>query len=286
MIKTILLQVRGDETDAECFAAALPIARMFGAHIEALHVRPDPAEIAMTMSTEGAGGVLLQGLMDDVSRDADKAELAARAAFADLCAKESVKLGKAHSKGLAAEWVVAVGDEGRCMTTYGMTADLILGSRGIPGHDATARSTLETVLLDSGRPLLIPGTLPASNKFAERIAIAWKATPQAARAVAGAMPLLKRAEQVLVLIVDEGKGHGDDSDRLACYLERHGIKPRIERLHAGPLGPAETMLSIAGATAELLVMGGYGHTRLRERLFGGFTERALSDAQLPVLVSH
>lgn len=286
MIKTILLQIKGDETDATCFATALPIARTFGAHVEALHVRPDPAEIAMTMSTEGAGGVLLQGLIDDVSHDADKAELAARSAFADLCIRAGLKLGGPHSKGLSAEWLVGIGDEARCMTGYGLTVDLILAHRGTPGRDATARSTLEAVLLESGRPLLIPGTRPVSNKFAERIAIAWKPTPQAARAVAGAMPLLKRAEQVVVLAVDEDKGRGDESDRLVSYLGRHGIKARIERLPPGPDGAAETMLSIASATSELLVMGGYGHTRLREWAFGGFTEHVLGGAPLSVLMAH
>lgn len=289
MIKTILMPATGNETDAACFAAALPIVRTFAAHIDALHVRIDPIEVAMTMSTEGAGGVLLQGIIDDLSRDADAGEAKARSQFADLCGKESLMLGAAPASADAkpsAGWHVETGQEARWMAAYGMTADLILAPRGAPGQDAAARSTLEALLLETGRPLLISGASPALPRLAERVAIAWKATPQASRAVAGAMPFLGCAKEIVVLTVEEEAGRRDDAERLVAYLGWHGISALVERLSPGPDGAAETMLAAATARAELLVMGGYGHTRLREWVFGGFTQRVLSEAPLPVLIAH
>jgi len=289
MIKTILVPVSGNETDAACFAAALPLARAFAAHIDALHVRVDPLEIAMTMSTEGAGGLLLQGIIDDLTRDANANEAKARSRFADLCAKETIPLGKTPASASAkpsAEWHVETGQEARWMAAYGMTADLVLAPRGVAGQDAVARSTLEALLLETGRPLLIPGSAPSSPRLAARIAIAWKATPQASRAVACAMPLLTRAKEVVVLTVEEEEGRRDDANRLVAYFGWHGIAATIERLSPGPHGAAETMLAGAATRAELLVMGGYGHTRLREWVFGGFTQRVLNDAPLPVLIAH
>lgn len=289
MIKTILVPVSGNEMDAVGLAAALPIARTFSAHIDALHVRNDPIEVAMAMSTEGAGGVLLQGIIDDLTRDADANEAAARSKFADFCAKEALALGATPADTGAkpsADWHVETGQEARWMTSYGMTADLVVAPRGIPGRDATARSTLEALLLETGRSLLIPSNSGALTRPAERIAIAWKATPQASRAVAGAMPFLTRAKEVVVLTVEEELGRRDDAERLSAYLGWHGITAVIERLSAGPDGAAETMLAAATARAELLVMGGYGHTRLREWVFGGFTQRVLTEAPLPVLMAH
>jgi nucleotide-binding universal stress UspA family protein len=289
MMKSILVPVSGNETDTACFAAALPLARAFAAHIDALHVRVDPLEVAMTMSTEGAGGVLLQGIIDDLTRDADANEMKARSRFADLCSKEVVPLGTTPptaSTKPSAGWHVETGQEARWMAAYGVTADLVVAPRGVAGQDAIARSTLEALLLETGRPLLIPGGAPASPKLAERVAIAWKPTPQASRAVACAMPLLTRAKEVVVLTVEEEEGRRDDTDRLVAYFGWHGIAATIERLAPGPHGAAETMLAGAVARAELLVMGGYGHTRLREWVFGGFTQRVLNDAPLPVLIAH
>jgi nucleotide-binding universal stress UspA family protein len=289
MIKTILVPVSGNAIDAECLAAALPLARAFAAHIDALHVRTDPIEVAVTMSTEGAGGVLLQGIIDDLVRDADANEAKARSMFGDLCTKEAVLLG-ATPAGAAtkpsAEWHVETGQQTRWMAAYGMTADLVVASRGVAGEDATARSMLEALLLEIGRPLLIPARTPVSPTFAERVAIAWKATPQASRAVACAMPFLTRAKEVVVLTVEEEEGRRDDAERLVAYFGWHGIAATVERLSPGPHGAAETMLAAATARSELLVMGGYGHSRLREWVFGGFTQRVLNDAPLPVLIVH
>jgi nucleotide-binding universal stress UspA family protein len=172
------------------------------------------------------------------------------------------------------------------MTSYGMTCDLIVAARGIPGDDAVARSMLETLLLETGRPLLIPGRADGSPPSAERIAIAWKPTPQAARAVACAMPFLGHAKDVIVLTVEEEEGARDEAERLLAYLAWHGVKAAAERVAPGPDGAAETMLATAGAAADLLVMGGFGHTRLREWVFGGFTQRVLAEAPLPVLIAH
>jgi nucleotide-binding universal stress UspA family protein len=167
-----------------------------------------------------------------------------------------------------------------------MTADLIVASRGQPGADADARSTLEAALLETGRPLLIPA---ASRRFTaepERVAIAWKPTPQAARAVTAALPFLARAKTVNVLTVEEEAVPRDDTGRLVEYLEWHGIKPSVKRLGDGAhRGPAALVAAVSDGYG-LLVMGGYGHARLREWAFGGFTQQILGDAPVPVLIAH
>ena len=132
--------------------------------------------------------------------------------------------------------------------------------------------------------MLIPGAAAPSADFAEWVAIAWKPTPQTARAVAFALPFLAGAKEVAVMTVEEGGGH-DDAKPLIDYLAWHGIKSAAERLT--PEGDAAAaLLAAASARAGLLVMGGYGHSRLREWVFGGFTRRVLDDASMPVLMAH
>jgi nucleotide-binding universal stress UspA family protein len=288
MIKTILVPVAGDERDAACFATAFSVARILGVHVTALHVRVDPAEVAMTMSTEGAGGLLLEGIIDGITRDADEREKRARSGFDAFCAREALATSASPEAGAkpSAELHVETGAEARWMAAYGMTADLIIASRGGRGNSEVARSALETLLLETGRPLLIPGDTSAPPAPAERVAIAWKPVPQAARAVSYAMPFLVRAKEVAVLTVEEDGIGSDDAKRLVSYLAWHGINAAAQQLELGPDGAAATLLGAAAAGSQMLVMGGYGHTRLREWVFGGFTKHALSEAPLAVLMAH
>jgi nucleotide-binding universal stress UspA family protein len=290
MIKTILAPATGNSGDAATFATALAIARPFAAHIDALHVRLGPVEAAVAMMAgdgSGGGGVLLENVVEQLGHDAAEREAKTHAVFANFCRGEGIPLAAAPGAGadaVSGQWHSEIGQEARWTVAYGTTSDLIVASRRTSDGSGLARSTIEALLLETGRPLLITdGSIAAA--LAERVAIAWKPTPQAARAVAFAMPILSHAKAVSVLTVVEDEGGEDDAERLVRYLQWHGVKAVAERLTAGP-DAAETLLAAASPRSELLVMGGYGHTRLREWVFGGFTQRVLADAPLPILIAH
>ena len=292
MIKTILVAATGNESDAATFAAALAIGRPFAAHLDVLHVRLDAVGTAIAMTTDGGTGALTAGLIDRLEQDVRERETKAGAIFTRFCAGAGLAVTSAPAPGIAeapsAEWHVETGDEPRWMATYGIAADLIVARRA-SDEDVLARATLEAVLLETGRPLLIPAASAMPANF-DRIAIAWKPTPQAARAVVLAMPFLSRAKEIVVVTVaeepDGRPGEHDDADRLQRNLAWHGLTAGIERLKPGAEGAAATLLAGVRDRADLLVMGGYGHSRLREWVFGGFTQRVLVDAPLPVLIAH
>jgi nucleotide-binding universal stress UspA family protein len=288
MIKTILVPATGAPEDAAALAAALPVARLFNAHIDVLHVRFDPASAAVAMASDAGSGALTAGLLDQLEQDARDREAKGRQAFAKFCADAGIIEGIAPAAGSAAApsaaWHVEVGEEPRWVATYGLTADLVLAPRP-PEAEALGRATLEAALLETGRPLLIPASAAIPASFA-RIAIAWKATPQAARAVALALPFLSRAKEVTVLTVEERPDERDTTDRLVANLGGHGLAAKVERLRPTDDGAVAALLATARQRADLLVMGGYGHTRLREWVFGGFTQEVLSAAPLPVLLAH
>ncbi|HTQ33325.1 MAG TPA: universal stress protein [Stellaceae bacterium] len=289
MIKTILVPANGTETDAASYVAALPILRGFGAHLDALHVRVDPVEVAVAMTTEGAGGTLLDGIIEGLTREADDAEAKARAMFEEFCRRESLlNAAEPGANGSpSAQFNVKTGQQTRWMTALGTTADLAVAARGSSDDPSAGRATLEALLLETGRPLLIPGIVaPAGGEFTQRVSIAWKPTPQAARAVAYAMPLLLRAKDVAVLTVDEEESGPGAAQRLVRYLGWHGVNATATRLTADAKGGAAALLGAARTRGGLLVMGGYGHTRLREWVFGGFTASVLDHADIPVLMAH
>ena len=105
-------------------------------------------------------------------------------------------------------------------------------------------------------------------------------------AVTASLPFIARARHVVVMTVEEGGRSEDQPDRLVDNLGWHGCRVTAERIAAEGREPADALLAAAQGRAGLLVMGGYGHGRLREWVFGGFTQRVLADAPLPVLMAH
>ena len=284
MIKTILVAATGDEPDTATLAAALTVARPFAAHLDVLHVRFDPASAALAMSTDAGTGGLTAGLIERFEQDAAAREAKAHDLFTRFAGENGVPVtGAPQVPGPSAEWHVEIGDAPRWTATYALAADLTVAPRSF-GEDTTPRSTLEAVLLESGRPLLIPPATAMPAGF-DRVAIAWKPTAQAARAVALAMPFLSRAKEIVVLVVTEAEAR-DEAERLVKSLAWHGLAARLDRLPPGPDGAAATLLAALRGRADLLVMGGYGHGRLREWVFGGFTQQVLSDAPIAVFIAH
>jgi nucleotide-binding universal stress UspA family protein len=253
-----------------------------------LHVQIDPVATLVAMTTEGSGGAVIGGLIEQLEQDVRERETKAHRIFMEFCGRERLSITAAPAEAgtnPSAQWHVETGDEPRWMTNYSLAADLIVASRGTT-DDATERSTLEAVLVETGRPLLIPSIGAPSVDMTERIAIAWKSTPQTVRAVAAAMPFLARAAEIVVMTVQEEEGRRDDTDRLMRNLQWHGLKAVAQRLTPDGGSAADTLLSAATGKVGLPIMGGYGHSRLREWVFGGFTQQLLVSAPVPVLMVH
>lgn len=296
MFKTILVPASGGEADRASLAAGLAIARRFDAHLEILHVRIDAAEAATAMAAEGATATLVSGLIERLEAEAEAREQRATALFDEFCRSEHLAISTMPSEPSApsAEWLRETGSEPYHVTAYGRVADLIVLGRPYDG-ESFALDTIERALTDSGRPLLIPA-VPAGAKarpapmrsLPETAMIAWKPTREAARAVHAAMPLLALSKRIEIVTVAEDDETARDgiAARLLANLCWHGLPVSARQLRPGTEGAAAALLAAAESERALLVMGGYGHSRLREWIFGGFTERALAGAGVPILMAH
>jgi nucleotide-binding universal stress UspA family protein len=285
MIKTILVPSTGRHTDNAVFASALAVARPFAAHLDVLHVRIDAAAMAVTMAAEAGGATMVGGLINQIEAGAVQREEAAKQLFERFCEREGLAIGDPPpgSSGPSAHWVRQIGAEPDWVTEYGRAADLSVIGRP---PDGDSLDTIEGALLESGRPVLIPTAAPLAA-LPETMVIAWKAAPEAARAVTAAMPFLAIAKQIQILTVAEEQGVSDEeAARLVTNLRRHGLQVSARHLQPDPRGAADTLLTAAGEQAALVVMGAYGHSRLREWIFGGFTQHLLRGAEVPVLMMH
>jgi nucleotide-binding universal stress UspA family protein len=289
MIKTILVPATGSDMDISVFRTGLTVARAFAAHLEFLHVRVDATAMASKMLSNAEFGVgdTVVRLADQLEEDASRLEAKARQIFQEFCAAERLEQADAPiAQGTpSAQWLRQTGDQAYWIAELGRSADLLIIGRRTDDPGVSV-DTIETALFDSGRPVLI-SPAAALAALPETIVVAWKATPEAARAVGAAMPLLSTAKQIHILTIAEDEGLPDEEEpRLLTSLRWHGFNVSMRRLPPGPQGAASTLLAAAAEQGALVVMGAYGNSRLRQWIFGGFTRHVLRGAEVPVLMMH
>ena len=199
----------------------------------------------------------------------------------------------ANRHGVSAEWRDASGYPSTLVALHGRYVDLIV--LGQPDPDDMRGSLFwprpEEVALAVGRPMLVIPYAGAWHDIGQRVLVGWDGSREATRAINDAMPLLAAARSVTVLAVDPADGaagHGDiPGADIALHLARHGVRANIETTVSDGIGAGNTLLSRASdLDADLLVMGAYGHSRVRELLLGGATQTVLESMTLPVLMAH
>jgi nucleotide-binding universal stress UspA family protein len=282
MFKNVLVPSLSSVCSVPAMELALKMARPCEGHVEFLHVHPDARELARYAGSLDVESSMFTSQIWEAMEEGDK-QCAARSRkiFDAFCTERKLGTASASFRELS-------GNNRDRTIARARYSDLVVMGRPAAPEDLTTDGTAD-VLVESGRPLLLAPSAPC-NRPLTTVVIAWKPGASAARAVAAAMPLLAQAEKIHVLAI--GETNGDDvlapAEHLAAYLRQHGLKPQAGHLSAGGKNAADMLLEAADdkLKAGVLVMGGYGHSRAREFIFGGFTRRVLHQAPLPVFMSH
>lgn len=289
--KDILVHVDTSEAAAARCAIAASLAAAHDAHLKGVFVEPEYT-VAPYMAVEA---------MPTIERVHEEHMAAARAKAEETFAK-AVK-----ATGATAEWAATKGRAADVLTMMAHYADLtVLGQRD-PAAEVPvgAEGLAEHVLMGSGRPALVVPYTARSGALGPRAAVAWNGSREAARAVNDALPLLRAAKETFVLVMETRSLHPEVGDLpggdIAQHLARHGVNvtTNLERSGEQRLGGAmigfakddieggDMLLSqVADLSADLLVMGAYGQSRMREFLFGGVTRHILGHMTVPTLFSH
>jgi nucleotide-binding universal stress UspA family protein len=167
--------------------------------------------------------------------------------------------------------------------------DMAIVSQPRPDSSGSDGMLVEAALFGSGRPVLIVPYIQTSGLRLERVMVCWDGSRAAARATADALPLLAKAGKTEIVTVTDGSADQNEIPGidLAKHLARHGIEVELKRLVRGDIEIADVILSHAADTsADLIVMGGYGHSRMREFVLGGVTRGLLKSMTAPTLMSH
>jgi len=284
MTKTILASLSGLSSDRTVLEAAIAAARIEGGHIQCLHTRIDAMEAAAVLGLTSPR-VDLHSSLQQIAGQEEERSRHARQIFDEVCKRHALSVHDAPGKGapISAAW-----REHQSFLNETLTEaryhDLV-----VMGRDQELSSErIVSVLMQSGRPLLIAPAKPV-EVIGKKVAIAWKATAEAARALTAASFILSRAEKVVILSVSEDKA-GDDRDRLAAeHLARQlawqGVAAEVRMGYSPAVSTSQALLDMAfDSDSDLLVMGAYGHNRMRESVFGGVTRDLLAAGALPIFM--
>lgn len=272
MYKDLLIPMLAGEVPEAAVGAACAIARHCGAHVDAL---VGVSAITPNALAWGYSPAAVQETLQETA-DAAVAALAARA-LARL-AQEDVRHGVRRCSSI---WLTTAELAAAC-ARY---SDLVILGRG---HlDDMGRRLFAGLLSGSGRPLLlVPDAATVAGTF-QRVLVAWKPSPQASRALHDALPFLRGARRVEVIEVGEGQESANDEATLLAHLSRHGVAAQFVRRDGFHLHSALPILQHAASTGvDLIVAGGYSHSRAREQVLGGVTRSLLEQSACPVLFSH
>jgi nucleotide-binding universal stress UspA family protein len=290
-IKTVLAPVDGSAAAQTALQCAFSFAQGFNAHLEALHIRPDP-KAAVPLLGEGMSGAMIEEMISLAERENNERAEAARKLFDEACKVFNVTPSNAKpdpttaGKTLSVSWREETGREEECIARLGRLNDVVACGRPVEGSETPSVSTLNAALFETGHPVLLTPPNGATD-FGRKVAIAWNGSAEASRAVRMGLPILVAAEKVSIVTAETDKTAADTAKDLADYLAWHGVN--ADPVFFSPAGHVvgEAMLLECGKVgADMLVMGAYTHSRVRQLILGGVTSHVLSAATIPVLMSH
>lgn len=283
MIK-LLLPVASPETVERLLDVALPLARDLDAQVETFHAQPD-ASLLMPPVFDGATGLSQLGqLLIEMQAQADAraAEIAARVE----ARRRRDDLPGAARRGLSLAHVVRCGDPDRLIAHRARLADLVVTIRDDDG--GADKAVVDSALWRGARPVLLYPAGPVDRRLGRprQAVLAWNGSAEAAHALSAALPLLENGGMADIVAIDDVVSRDGLAD-LARYLDGHGIDGRVRHVASHGRSLSEVLFGVAiDQGADLLVMGAYTHSRVREFVLGGVTQQVLADAPLPVLLAH
>ncbi|MGD0333546.1 MAG: universal stress protein [Xanthobacteraceae bacterium] len=276
MIKDIVVNLSVGEGARPAGDFAVSVAAAFDAHLAGIAFLYDPI-----VPVSGAGYIPAE-VVETQERD----NAATAKAAIDRFVAASTRAGVAAEPLTLSASFAGVGDQfGRIARRF----DLAIVGQAEPETSAVEEVIIEGALFGSGRPVIVVPYIQKAPLKLERVMVTWDGGRTAARAIADAMPLLERAGRVEVVIIANERGKQDEIEGadMAQHLARHGLNVDVKRTVAGDVDVADVLLShAADAGTDFIVMGGYGHSRLREFVLGGVTRSILRSMTAPVLMSH
>jgi nucleotide-binding universal stress UspA family protein len=286
-IRKLLLPLTGTAAGEAALTTALMIARQWNAHVTALHVRVDSRDVA-PLAGEGLSGAMIEEMMSATEKESSDRAHAVRSMFERFVTGHDVSVQEPHPRAdhPTASFAAVTGREEDIVAQQARLADLTVVPHPDAGEDVSSSDALHAVLFDSGRPVLISPQV-APTTIGTRICLAWNGTAESASSALAALPWMQRAESVRILSAEGYQRRGPAAPDLAAYLALHDVDADIINFRSanGSVG-AGLLAAAMEFGCDLLSMGAYSHSRLRQLIRGGVTRHVLEHARLPVMMNR
>jgi len=285
-LKIILAVIPDEETGLATMETAFLAGRDLQCHVRVFHARPDPAN-AVPLVGEAMSGAMVDEMMELAEKEGAENAKAVRELFDKFCGRYAIPVTDEPPgpPEMSAAFQEETGIEDELVAVTGRMADLIVVGRPRGDDEPALQATLNAALMESGRPVLVAPREPIASLL-DHVAIAWNGSAEAARAVTAALPFLLKAKQVTILVAEESEGPASARE-LECHLAWHGVSAEIRHITPSGTAVGPALLKVCGEIkTDMLVMGAYTHSRLRQLILGGVTRHVLDHATIPVLLSH
>ncbi len=283
--KTILVHWDAGPASRHRLDMAADLAQRFGSHLVGLYTRPT-LQVRPVADEGFPPGDFYRAYAESAEAD----QVAAAAAFTEAIGPRTI----------SSEWRVIDSADVDAIVAQSRYADLVvIGRRAATGGRIVPADLPETVAFDSGKPVLVVPRFDAGRLSNDTILLCWNDSREAARAASEALPLLQAARRVVVLVATPvsmppemltASSRREDSDSgasVAVWLRRHGVEALVQRETTSEADVADLILARAAEwQAGVIVMGVYGHSRLREFVLGGTSRAMLADTGVPLLIAH
>lgn len=282
-MKRLLVPLLGDSGDRDALDLATTVAKRRGAHIDAVLFRRDARDM-IPLVGEGFNASMIDSIVEAAEAQAADRERAARATYAEWREASGVSEDAAASRPSAA-FAMVTGSLPGALAQPARTADLTVFARSKDDDSQERAGLVEVAMFESGRPVLLAGSNSAGD-VGRRVIVGWNGSAEAARAVAMAMPLLSAADAVTVVVVDDG-GTTPPPDELVRTLTLWGVAASGRTVKVVKEGVAATLEAEASAAgADMILLGAYSHSRVREFVMGGVTDDALTDSSVAMMLAR
>ncbi|MEM7018991.1 MAG: universal stress protein [Pseudomonadota bacterium] len=274
-LKTIAVYTDGGENDASRVDIAIKLAKAHEAHLTGIHVMYVPMPIMPDPYSVNAYAELLTAQRDEAKACAENIKSAFKVAT--------------DTASVEADWQCLEGDFISGPDASARCADLAVIGRTDTELLSRKANILNLLIFELGRPvMLVPQEFDAVEVPGKRVLLAWSDSREAAKITSEALPIMQQAEQVdMVMIEVNGEENNSALKNAAAWLGRHGVNVNTHRLSGKDSEVGEILLQQAAThNSDLLVMGAYGHSRLREIVLGGATRHILSHTSMPILMMH
>lgn len=289
-IKTILVPFFGYDEELASLETAFELGKRHKAHITVWHISPDPLEYITAYAGTGYVGPFYDdALIRELEQPYLESKNKARQKYDDLIAEKNI-LTDFHPKLItecSASFMAAKGDAAEILQVQARLADLVVLTRPWDKNVGRTSDVLNHCLFNSGKPILVVPPNSKAPALHNKAAIAWDASPETARTIALAMPMLENCTvSVITVMSDKARDFPLPAEDISMYLTHHNIKSDVIWCDVSHSVEESLLTACRSVKADFLVMGAYTRSRLKEVIFGGTTDYMLNNADIPILISH